>query len=68
MACQNQFFLSHINLPFLVPALELEQYLDKPDWEGPKKLDTLREVVEIRQILGSGQAAGRSLSKLKDLK
>lgn len=42
--------------------------MDKPDWEGPEKLDPLREVVEVRQILGSGPAAGRSLSRLRDLK
>lgn len=42
--------------------------LDKPDWGSSEQLDTLRVVVEVRQRLGSGPAAGRSPSKHGDLK
>lgn len=33
-----------------------------------EKEDTLKEVIEVRQILGSGPAAGRSPTKQGDLK
>lgn len=33
-----------------------------------EKADTLKEVIEVRQILGSGPAAGRSPTKQGDLK